>query len=392
MGRGQDTATERWLLETLELILATGFDPALWQSVAKQLAEGWPGVQGVQLLLHSGPAAGEICIGFVQHGFDPAAMRDYERYYAALNPWVPVMQRQRALRASTSNATLPWWRFADSEFYNDFLKPQGEIECGAGIKLYDGGDRFAFLNMHYGSAVAERYDRVLPEVLERLAPALQAAIACNRKLARGREDPSDPRPRPADVLNAIDRPALIVDARGAVRSANAWATTALERGDYMRLDAAGRLRLCDSAAGEKLARRLRRLGRTGDLPVSELALSTCAGELAALMSLFAIQGGHDAPQHSWLFPPERLALLVVRPLNRRPAVAEDTLRRVFGLTGAEALLAARLASGEALDDAAATLGIARETARVHLKAIFAKTDTHRQAELVALLASLAQPG
>jgi DNA-binding CsgD family transcriptional regulator len=64
------------------------------------------------------------------------------------------------------------------------------------------------------------------------------------------------------------------------------------------------------------------------------------------------------------------------------------LREAFKLTPAEVRIAQLVASGESLDDAAEILGIQRETARVQLKAVFSKTDTHRQGELVALMASL----
>jgi DNA-binding CsgD family transcriptional regulator len=65
-----------------------------------------------------------------------------------------------------------------------------------------------------------------------------------------------------------------------------------------------------------------------------------------------------------------------------------TLRSAFALTPAEARLAARIASGATLEVIAAELRITKETARNELKAIFQKTKTHRQSELVAMLASL----
>jgi len=61
------------------------------------------------------------------------------------------------------------------------------------------------------------------------------------------------------------------------------------------------------------------------------------------------------------------------------------LRRLYGLTPAEARLAQALVAGEHLNDIAEHLGITKETARSQLKAVFAKTDTHRQAELVRVL-------
>jgi len=72
--------------------------------------------------------------------------------------------------------------------------------------------------------------------------------------------------------------------------------------------------------------------------------------------------------------------------KRRPAAS--LLALAFGLTPAEARLGSALATGTSLSEAADELGISRETARNQLKSVFAKTDTHRQSELVALLSRL----
>jgi DNA-binding CsgD family transcriptional regulator len=82
------------------------------------------------------------------------------------------------------------------------------------------------------------------------------------------------------------------------------------------------------------------------------------------------------------------ALLIITDLAAQPSINTTDLARVFGLTGAESRLAARLANGSTLNEVAEELGIARETARNQLKAVFAKTGTHRQSELVALLMKL----
>jgi DNA-binding CsgD family transcriptional regulator len=88
-----------------------------------------------------------------------------------------------------------------------------------------------------------------------------------------------------------------------------------------------------------------------------------------------------------LFSSGRVILLLTdltAPL--RPEATQ--LCAAFGLTVAEAKLAAKLASGVGIDGAAAALGVSRETARTQLKAVFAKTNTRRQAELAALVARL----
>src|SRR5262245_7483455 len=72
-----------------------------------------------------------------------------------------------------------------------------------------------------------------------------------------------------------------------------------------------------------------------------------------------------------------------------PVPSEDRLRQVFDLTPAEARLAQGLARGDALEKVAEQLQIKITTARTQLAAIFAKTRTHRQPGLVALLSRLA---
>lgn len=79
------------------------------------------------------------------------------------------------------------------------------------------------------------------------------------------------------------------------------------------------------------------------------------------------------------------AMLLFSDPQQEPIQNEDVYRIAFGLTPSEARLAVILARGLALDEAAEMLSITRETARHRLKAVFAKTDTHRQGELVALM-------
>jgi DNA-binding CsgD family transcriptional regulator len=88
-----------------------------------------------------------------------------------------------------------------------------------------------------------------------------------------------------------------------------------------------------------------------------------------------------------LFSPGRVILLLT---DLTSAQRPDTTRLsiAFGLTTAEAKLTAQLAGGGGIDAAAASLGVSRETARSQLKAVFAKTNTRRQAELAALVARL----
>ena len=79
-----------------------------------------------------------------------------------------------------------------------------------------------------------------------------------------------------------------------------------------------------------------------------------------------------------------LALFVSDP-GQDAAPDPEAIRDLFQLTRMEAMLAAALAGGGSLVEAADRLGIAHNTARSHLRSIFAKTGARRQSQLVHLL-------
>jgi PAS domain-containing protein len=80
----------------------------------------------------------------------------------------------------------------------------------------------------------------------------------------------------------------------------------------------------------------------------------------------------------------RVCIVITDP-DRATPFLKQRLQAVYGLTEAEALLAALLANGEKLRAAAVRLGITYGTCRTRLAEIFVKTETRSQPELVALL-------
>jgi DNA-binding CsgD family transcriptional regulator len=60
----------------------------------------------------------------------------------------------------------------------------------------------------------------------------------------------------------------------------------------------------------------------------------------------------------------------------------EILRRMYGLTPAEANVGSLLISGMSIEDTASELGVSVTTARTHLRQLFNKTGTNRQAELI----------
>jgi DNA-binding CsgD family transcriptional regulator len=183
------------------------------------------------------------------------------------------------------------------------------------------------------------------------------------------------------TLNHIRQPALGIDRNGLVLTANHSAAQLFDDNIYIR---DRRLFVRDRQASQLLDRVLDRLRVTSDLvevPAEPVVIRREA-KAPVIARPLPIHGGARTP-----FLGAR-ALLTLVPLEPAYGPSPALLTRAFGLTPAEAKLAATIAQGRAPEQIAEELGIARTTVRNQLRAIFSKTNTHRQSELVALLARL----
>jgi DNA-binding CsgD family transcriptional regulator len=81
-----------------------------------------------------------------------------------------------------------------------------------------------------------------------------------------------------------------------------------------------------------------------------------------------------------------VAVFVADP-SARVVAGPEVLAELYQLTHSEAELVRLLAAGLSLEEAAEKRGVSLNTARSHLKHVFAKTDTSRQGELVRLIVS-----
>ena len=78
-------------------------------------------------------------------------------------------------------------------------------------------------------------------------------------------------------------------------------------------------------------------------------------------------------------------MVFVSDPEKKYEIDVKVLMDLYQLTRAESLLAKHLSSGMTLDECATALGIARNTARAQLRAIFAKTGVTQQSILVSLI-------
>jgi DNA-binding CsgD family transcriptional regulator len=84
---------------------------------------------------------------------------------------------------------------------------------------------------------------------------------------------------------------------------------------------------------------------------------------------------------------DKVAVIHVHDPDRIVGVQPEQLRDFYGFTKAQARLAAKLFHGHSINEAAKTLHISVNTARTHMRGIYAKTGVRTQAELLGLLST-----
>ncbi|MDS0794990.1 helix-turn-helix transcriptional regulator, partial [Burkholderia pseudomultivorans] len=120
-------------------------------------------------------------------------------------------------------------------------------------------------------------------------------------------------------------------------------------------------------------------GARASIEAPSLPHPTGGSRLSGLLRPLAPPRGAGDRQH-------RPAVAVfVRDPAASPHTSRDMLHRLFRLTPMETEIALLLVDGMTLDEAAAATGITKNTARAHLRGIFAKTGATRQAVLVKML-------
>ncbi len=184
-----------------------------------------------------------------------------------------------------------------------------------------------------------------------------------------------------NALNAVRHPAIALDRLGFVLDANRGAEDLFDA-DIRVKDR--RLAVWDTVARRDLEQLVERLPVTSDLatlPCAPIVVRR-REKRSVILRILPVHGAARTP-----FLGARV-LITLTSLEPLPTLNAATLTGAFGLTPAEGRVASIIADGLSPERAAETLGISRGTARNQLKAIFGKTNTHRQSELVALLSAL----
>lgn len=186
------------------------------------------------------------------------------------------------------------------------------------------------------------------------------------------------------LLDAVPQAIFALDSGGRIVFMNAPAEQLTRRGDGLFTEN-GRL-ACRLSGQQPLFDRLIAAALLTDADAVRggwVRLHRASGRRPYLALVSQLVAGED------LIDEYRPKLLVIVNDPDRAAVRdEQALRDLYGLTEAEARVAAELAGGHSIQSAAAALHLSPETLRSHLKHIFRKLGVSRQQDMVRILTEI----
>jgi DNA-binding CsgD family transcriptional regulator len=300
----------------------------------------------------------------------------YSEQYYALCPFSEL----RPGEVFTADSLLGEEKWRRHSFYREYLQPLDiRYLLAANLRGEDGVECAFFVCRAHAARDFDTAERARVAVL---LPHLQRAVSLHTTI-----DALDAeRALYAGTIDRLDVGSAILDEDGCVLKHNSIAQRLFEAGDGIGLRG-GRLQAGFAVDDKRLQK-----------AIQATLEHYCAGALGRLEAVTVARNSSEIPLNVLLRPlaahrgaegsRQRPAVAVfVRDPASSPQSSREVLQRLFRLTPMEIEIALQLVAGLTLDEAAVAAGIAKNTARAHLRGIFAKTGATRQAVLVKTLLS-----
>lgn len=370
--------------EHLSALIATIYDtainPDLWPKALEQTA-AFTRAKGAVLADHD-TASGKANFNYLW-GDRPEFTAHYVTHLARTNPvMIPLHLYCEPGDVFSLSQLMSYDEYQQSRLYREWAEPQGWGDFSHFL-IEKSGARFG----HFGVAHAIEESPVSDEPrrkLRLLLPHVTRAVSIAKAMHLNRLE--------AETLNAtmntLAAAVFLIGADGAIVYANASGERMLDEGHVLKRTPDGRLSGAAGGDAEALDRAMADLASKqdgGDAPVLLLDGENASRYVAHLVSLT-----RGERRQAGRMLGAAAAVFVHQSELKRPTLIQVVSKR-FGLTEAESRVLFTIIEADGIQETAALLGVSGETVRTHLKRLFRKTGTGRQAELVRLVGRIANP-
>ena len=350
------------------------FDEDAWTICLGRVAD-LLGSNGVVLALEDRGRA--FTIGF-EAMTAPESRSAYLGEFHAIDPVIAFGRRAPVGRSYSDDMAIQRSALERSRFHADFARRFDYCHCIQAFTHRNEGSSGFFVAAR--SPRAEPFGHAERALLDQLIPHLEQALRLRAMLQRADQR----RVTALETLDELSEGVILVDDQLTIVFANLEAQRLLRARDGL---AALGSKLAAATASE--TSRLRRgIGQACSGALDDGPSMVPIGRPPPKRPLFLRIATLSAAMADQFGERRAGACLFVRDPDRPWHAEVRVLRAALGLTSAEARVASLLAAGLDLNGIVSHLRTSTSTARTHLKHIFAKTDTSRQAELVALINSI----
>ncbi|BBX15751.1 helix-turn-helix transcriptional regulator [Mycolicibacterium duvalii] len=303
------------------------------------------------------------------------AAASYAQYYHRFDHVFAAVEHGLVGDIRTGTELMPLVRRSE---LHDWLRPLG-IDDGLFVRLTDGARPVCLLTgAARGDEAFGTRDRI--RLTGELVGHLQQALRAREQLAAL----ADRTGELAAALEVIRHGVGIVAADHLMIDHNSAAERILRREDGLALRS-GRITATTAHAEEKLHCALAQALGAGLCAVRRGTTLTCVRPSGRRPYIVHVLPSYRSSGEQ---PRRPMALVLIVDPEDKPVPPAVLLRKLYGLTRAEAEIAIRVTDGAHLKDISQELSISLPTVRTHLQHAFDKTGTHRQADLVHLLLAL----
>ncbi len=357
----------------IRLIYEAVGEEALWNNVLEHLRSSFEGTS-VVFLRHNF----ETGRGAVLHAAPPDAhyAELYERSFCTQNPWLQRASLYQPGRVFDGEEVLPERDLLRTGFYQHYLQPQGIERRLCGVIARE-SHKICYLSVHRGLDLPpfEAKDRNL---LAGLLPHFQKSLQLSWRLSHEHSESEALR----EVMDQFSIAIFIVSGDGEILFSNELAQSLIRREQGLSQHNG---RLCaDTPADQERLQNAIHCAATqshGGLPQADHVVMDHGDEGAPLLLTVLAA---NARITNGIGMAEPTATIIAKDSHKPEHLDACGFGDLYKLTASEARLSSMILAGASLQSAAVTLGISQNTARSHMKHIYEKTGTHRQADLILL--------
>jgi DNA-binding CsgD family transcriptional regulator/PAS domain-containing protein len=359
------------------LIYDAALDPELWQEVLERISS-YTGGSAAALTSHD-VVRREGRFHFIW-GDNPEYSRSYAETYVRLNPILPHLLMLKPGDTMIATRWVPPQELHRTRFYLEWQKPQDYAD-NVGAMVERSGSILTMLN----TAFVTRAAHAVFEAERRMAlivPHVRRAVAIGQAIEMSRIEAETL----GDAVDAIGAAVYLVRGGGEVVRANPAGRELIADGSLFR-PIKDKLVPEERGRDHSLSKAIETAAAGAHLPGGAIPLTDRNGTRYVAHVLPLTSGSR---QRAGLITGAAVAVFVHRAVMDCVFPIE-AVSRIFDLSQAELRVLATMLEVGPPSEIAPVLGVSEATVRTHLRRLFEKTGTSRQADLVKLVAGYASP-